>query len=135
MRPASTVALVIGSCAAFMTGVPTRPASTVAFKPVEVSTVVVDPEAMPVRELDIERRVREAEHRVQSAKVEFEREKIRNKRQRRKHLMNALARAKFAKQVRAYGFDSEQRVREMQMTKSQSSFDEATPLWVKKIFM
>lgn len=127
--------LIIGTAAAFMAAVPTRPTPTLSFKSAEVGTVVMDPETMPVRELDIERRAREAEHRVQSAKVEFEREKVRNKRQRRKALMSALARAKFAKQVKAYGFDSELQVRETQAKKSQANFDEATPAWVKKLFL
>lgn len=83
---------------------------------------------------DIARRVREAEEKVEIARVEFEREKKLKERQRRKRLFNAVSRSRL-RQTAIFGFEQvEQELLEMQENrKGQMSFNEATPFWVQNL--
>lgn len=88
------------------------------------------PSSMPP---DIEQRVLEAQSKVSMARVEFEREKRVKERQRKKQLLSAVSRGKLRRRARAYGYDEEMALLERQQERKQDSFDDATPMWVRKL--
>mmetsp|Transcript_20031 Transcript_20031/g.62976 ORF Transcript_20031/g.62976 Transcript_20031/m.62976 type:complete len:135 (-) Transcript_20031:209-613(-) len=126
-----TRAALLLLCAASAHALVVPPAMERSFA-VQSSIAPLEPEVV-VKPMspDIEKRVLEAQEKVEAARLEFEREKRVKERQRKKQLFDTIARGRFRRTAQAFGYEDE----ELVVAKDgQASFEEATPDWVKRLF-